>query len=421
MSENDVIKQKTDYCLNCPTKPCSNGCPLGNDTAGFIKLAKEQKFYEAYKLLCNTTVLSSLCGLVCPHSKQCEGNCVRRFKSSPVEIGDIEAYIGKLAIQNDWKILDNLVKSTGKSVAIVGGGPAGLTCAAFLANAGVNVTIFEKHDELGGLFVYGIPDFRLNKNLVKDTISKIIELGVNVKLNMELGKDFSLNVLTDNFDAVFLSFGANIHCKMNVDGEETYGVFGGNEYLENKTRLELNGKTVIVCGGGNVAMDVSRTLKKQGAEKVFVVYRRSEKEMPAELNEIAEAKNEGVEFLFQNNIVKIIGETKVEAVELIKTELIQKEGDTRLSPVNISGSNYTILTDYVFMALGSKPEEKIILESGLETNKYGNIVIDENCRTSNPKVFAGGDISTYKKTGTVAWAARSGRDASLNILKFLGI
>lgn len=419
-NENEIVK-KAKYCLNCSTKPCSSGCPLGNDTAGFIALAKEQKYEEAYKLLCKTTVLPALCGKICPHSKQCQGSCVRRFKGEPVEIGEIEAYIGKLAIENNWSINDEPITKSNKKVAIIGGGPAGLTCAAFLAIHGINVTIYEKHNYLGGLLVHGIPDFRLDKNLVNKTIEKIIKLGIEVKFNQELGKNISLKNLKENYDAIYLSFGANIHGNMNIDGENLDGVFGGNEYLEQNITLPLSGKTAIVSGGGNVAMDVSRTLKRQGAEKVYVVYRRSENEMPAERKEIEDAKFEGVEFLFQHNIVQINGKDKVESIELIKTNLVQKECDSRLSPVNIEGSNYTILADYVFMAIGSNAEKSLTSSLGLELNKYGNIIINENCETSDPKVFAGGDLSTFKKTGTVAWAARSGREASEHILNYLGI
>ncbi len=421
MSESQAIINKAKECLNCPTKPCRNGCPLGNDTAGFIRLAKEQKYKEAYKLLCKTTLLPALCGKVCPHSKQCQGSCVKRFKFKPVEIGEIEAYIGALAIENNWKICETPKPKTNKRVAIVGGGPAGLTCAGFLAMSGVNVTIYEKHSYLGGLFVHGIPDFRLNKELVQKTIDKILELGIEVKYNSELGKNITLENLEKNYDAILLSFGANISSKMNIEGENLSGVFGGNEFLENNTKLNLAGKTIIVSGGGNVAMDVSRTLKRQGAQNVIVVYRRSEAEMPAERKEIEDAKLEGIEFLFQNNIVKILGKDSVSGVELIKTELVKKEGETRLSPINIEGSNYTLPADFVFMAVGSSAEKNITTNLDLETNKYGNIVVNENLQTTNPKIFACGDLAVYKKTGTVAWAARAGRDASEEILKFLNI
>lgn len=419
-NKNEIIS-KANFCLGCINKPCSDGCPLGNDTEGFISLVKNEKFEEAYRLLCNTTAMPAICGRICPHSKQCQGSCIRRFKFDPVEIGEIEAYVGNLAIKNGWKFYNNENIVTDKKVAIVGGGPAGLTCAAFLARNGVNVTIFEKHNYLGGLLVHGIPDFRLDRKVINDTISKILERNIEVRLNSELGKDFSLNDLEKEFDAMFLSFGGNVHNKMGISGENLTNVFGGNEFLENNIKLNLAGKTAYVCGGGNVAMDTSRTLKRQGCKKVVVVYRRSENEMPAERKEIEDAKKEGVEFLFQHNIVKINGEKEVQEIELIKTELIKKEGDTRLSPVNIEGSNYTLPADYVFMALGSQTEESLVKNLDLVLSKYNQIVIDENCKTSNPKIFAGGDNSSFKKTGTVAWAARAGRNASEEILRFLNL
>ena len=417
-NENEILN-KASYCLGCKAKPCSLGCPLSNDTAGFISLVKEKKYYEAYRLLSKTTVLPALCGKVCPHSKQCEGKCVKGIKSSPVCIGEIEEFIGKLAIENDWKLCENNIKKIGKKVAVVGSGPSGLTCAAFLAMAGVDVTIFEKHSHLGGLFVHGIPNFRLDRKIINQTIDKILELKIEVKTNMELGKDFSLNDLEQNFDAIFLGFGANVSGKMNIDGENLNGVFGGNEFLENKLNIDFSNKVVAVSGGGNVAMDVSRTIKRLGAKQVIVIYRRSENEMPAEKNEIFDAKAEGVEFLFKHNILKILGKEKVDGLELIKTELVKKEGETRLSPVNVPGTNFTLPVDMIFMAVGSNTESSLVSSLGLNLNKWNQIAIDETCQTSNPKVFAGGDASTYLKTGTVAWAARSGRDASESILNFL--
>lgn len=414
ISKKQEILEKANYCASCVKKPCRAGCPLNNDITGFIKLMKEEKYKEAYELLTETTVLSAVCGKICPHQKQCQGSCVKRIAFTPVEIGELESFIGDMAIENNWSIYDNKVEKINKKVAIIGGGPAGLTCAAFLAKNGVDVTIYEKHNYLGGILEHGIPDFRLDKNLLKSVIDKILDLGIDVKLNQELGKDFDLEQIEKEYDAIFLGFGANISSKMRIKGEELDGVFGGNELLENKTHPDYHGKTVVVSGGGNVAMDVSRTINKMGAERVIVVYRRSENEMPAEKKEIEEAKEEGIEFLFQNNILRILGENKVEKIECIKTELVQKEGDTRLSPVNIEGSNYYIDVDYVIMAVGSKAEVKILDKLGLELNDRGKIKIDENCQTSNKKIFAGGDL--VGSIGTVAWASRDGRNAAFAIL-----
>ena len=406
------IEEIRSYCLNCKNSQCKiKGCPLDNCIPEFIHEVDSKK---AYEILCNTTVLPAICGRICPHEKQCEGSCIRGIKEEHVSIGTMEAYIGDLSIENNYELsieVDERAKD--KSVAVIGSGPAGLTCAAFLARKGVKVTIYEKHDKLGGLLTHGIPECRLPREVVEKTIEKILDLGVETKLNQELGKDFEIEDLAQKYDAVFVAIGANIPAKMNVEGENLNGVYGGNYLLEYNKHPDYNGKKVAIIGGGNVAMDSARTIKKLGASEVYVIYRRAEEQMPAEKKEIADAKKEGIEFLFQTNIVKILGKEKVEKLECIKTELVKKEGENRLSPVNIEGSNFSLDMDYVVMATGSKPENNIIEK--FERNEYGYIKIDENMQTSISKVFAGGDIVGQK--ATVAWAARSGRDAAEKILK----
>ena len=406
------IEEIRSYCLNCKNSQCRiKGCPLDNCIPEFIHEIDSKK---AYEILCNTTVLPAICGRICPHEKQCEGSCIRGIKGEPVSIGAMEAYIGDLSIENNYELsieMDERAKD--KRVAVIGSGPAGLTCAAFLARRGVKVTIYEKHDKLGGLLTHGIPDFRLPREVVEKTIEKILDLGVETKLNQELGRDFEIEDLAKKYDAVFVAIGANIPAKMNVEGEGLEGVYGGNYLLEYNKHPNYTGKKVAIIGGGNVAMDSARTIKKLGASEVYVIYRRAEEQMPAEKKEIADAKKEGIEFLFQTNIVKILGKEKVEKLECIKTELVKKEGENRLSPVNIEGSNFILDMDYVVMATGSKPENNIIEK--FEKNEYGYIKIDENMQTSISKVFAGGDIVGQK--ATVAWAARSGRDAAEKILK----
>lgn len=414
----EKINEKSNYCLNCPVKPCSNkGCPLRNNIPGFIKAVKEEDYKKAYEILSETTVLQAVCGRICPHTKQCEGSCVRGIKSDPVCIGDLEAFVGDIAIKENYKlktfVQDNQNKD--KKIAIVGGGPAGLTAAAFLLKNGYSVTLYEKYDYLGGLLVHGIPEFRLPKQIVKETIQKIIDLGLQVKYNQELGKNLTLKQLEKEYDAVFLAFGSNITTRMGVEGEDLQGVFGGNQLLEKKNHPNYINKKVAVIGGGNVAIDCARTIKRLGAQEVKIIYRRAEEQMPAENKEVQEAKDEGIEFLFQNNILRILGNEKVEKIELIKTELVQKEGEDRKIPVNIPDSNYIIDIDYIIMALGSKPED-FVNELDLQLNKWGYIQIDKNNMTSNSKVFAGGDIVGAK--GTVAWAARSGRDAANAIVEF---
>ena len=414
---NNEIQEYTKQCLNCKVKPCSNkGCPLQNNIPEFIKLLKENNIEEAYYTLLETSILGSICGRICPHFKQCMGSCVRGIKGESVQIGKIEAYISDYGLEHD--LIKNIeIKNTlkGKKVAVIGGGPAGLTCSYFLAKNGADVTIFEKYQELGGILSHGIPEFRLDKNILKKTIERILSLGIKVEYNMQLGRNINIKDLSNIYDAVFLGIGANISTKMNIPGEELKGVYSGNELLEKNNHPDYKGKKVAVIGGGNVAMDTARTIKKLGADKVYVIYSRAEEQMPAEAKEIEAAKEEGIEFLFQNNITKILGKYSVEKIECIKTELVQKEGETRLSPVNIEGSNYLIDMDYVVMAVGSKPEDKIIEE--FEKNKWGYVAIDENMKTSIPKVYAGGDIIGGK--ATIAWAARYGRNAAYSIIEDL--
>ena len=308
MNKEDILK-KASKCSTCITKPCQVGCPLNNDTTEFIRLAKLEEFEKAYEVLSKTTVLSSVCGRICPHEKQCQGSCAMKNYYGAVEIGNIEYFIGDEAIKNGWKLPQSKEKRKEK-IAVVGAGPSGLTCAAFLCENGYNVTVYEKYEHLGGLLYHGIPEFRLDKKTLNKTIEKIINLGVEIKTNCELGVNIQLQDLEKEYDAIFLGFGANISRKMNIDGETLNGVYGGNELLEKNLHPDYKNKKVAVIGGGNVAMDTARTIKKLGANEVTVIYRRSEKEMPAEVHEIEEAKNEKIEFLFQTNPVKIIGKNK---------------------------------------------------------------------------------------------------------------
>ena len=274
----EEIKEKVNYCLNCKTKPCSKkGCPLENDIPEFIKAVKEENYKEAYKILTETTVLPGVCGIVCPHMKQCQGSCVRGIKGEPVSIGKIENYIFEKAIEEKIELNEVINKTEelkNKKIAIVGGGPAGLTCAAFLAKEGAQVTIYEKYNYLGGLLVHGIPDFRLDKKRVEETVKRILKLGIDVKYKKELGKNISLEKLEQENDAIFLGIGANKSAKMGVKGEKLDGVYGGNELLEYNMHPNYTGKTVAVIGGGN---GLVKNYKKIAEQKKYILYTEEQK------------------------------------------------------------------------------------------------------------------------------------------------
>lgn len=446
-----IWNQERDYCLKCINKPCSNkGCPLQNDIPSFIH---EEDPEKAFEILCKTTVLPAICGKICPHSKQCQGSCVRGIKGKPVSIGKVESYIGDLSIEKDYKIPkadllelgkkfnknENEIKEKLKKIkiAVIGSGPCGLTCASFLAKYGIQVTIFEKYEKLGGLLRHGIPEFRLERKTVEKTIEKIIEQGIIVKNNTEFGKDINIEKLLREYDGIFISIGANVSNK-TIQSENT---INSNEFLEQlnviqekynkkiddldeKMKLtknekefvnlvkELKKSNVAVQGGGNVAMDISRTLVRLGTN-VTIVYRRDIEQMPAEKYEIEDAKSEGVKILVKTNIKDF--NSANHKLKCIKTKLVKDDNDTRLSPKDIEGSEFDLAVDYLVFAIGSKIEESIIKKEGLEQNKWGYINVNEEFETSIKNVFAGGDaIGT---NSTVAYAAMNGRQAAKCIIR----
>lgn len=397
-------------CMNCVTKPCQIGCPLNIDIPEFIKNFRNGNYEEAFKVLCKSTVLPSVCGRICPVDKQCQGSCAKKVSYDPVEIGKIESYIGDLALKNEWSLPKKTKKN--EKVAVIGSGPSGLTCAAFLAENGYQVTIYEKHDYLGGLLYHGIPKFRLDRELVQKMIKQILDLGINVKTNVSLGKDISLEELEKEYDAVFLGLGANLSKMMGLKGETLRGVYGANELLENLVHPDYSDKSVVVIGGGGVSIDMARTAIRMGAKEVGVIYRRSRNEMSAEMDDIKQAKKEKIKFLFQTNVIGINGEEEVKSIECVKTSL-----DKDKKAINVEGSNFTIDTDYVIMAVGSRADSNLLEKLKLDVKENGYLMVNTNNQTSNPKIFAAGDLTGAKST--VAWACRNGRDTAYSIMNFI--
>ncbi len=404
------VKIAASKCETCVTKPCQIGCPLNIDIPEFIENVKNNNYEEAFKVLCKSTVLPSVCGKICPVDKQCQGSCAKKVSYDPVEIGKIESYFGDLAVENGWKLPRKGKKNV--KVAVIGSGPSGLTCAGFLAENGYQVTIYEKHEYLGGLLYHGIPKFRLDKELVSKVIKQILDLGIEVKTNVSLGKDISLKELEKEYDAVFLGLGANVSKMMGLSGEELNGVYGANELLENLVQVDYTSKRVVVIGGGGVSIDMARTAIKEGASEVGIIYRRSRSEMSAEMNDIRAAKKEGIKFLFQTNVIKVIGEDKVTGIECVKTTL-----DKEKKAINVEGSNFVIDTDVVIMAVGSRADSELLESLKLDVKENGYLMVNSNNQTSNPKIFAAGDLTGAKST--VAWACRNGRDTAYSIMKFL--
>lgn len=389
-----------NYCLNCVAKPCKKGCPLSNDIPSFIKAAKDNKFLDAFNILSETTVLSSICGRICPFNKQCEGNCVRRLKGSPVQIGEIEAKIGDVAAENNYPIFAEMSLEKKQKVAIIGSGPAGLTCGAFLRKMGYQVTIFEKYNYVGGIISHGIPEFRLAHDVASINFKRILDLGIDVEFNKELGKNISLKKLKKKFDAVFLGFGANKSKIPNIKGKKLPNVYGANEFLESRKTIDLTGKTVVVVGGGDVAMDMARTAKKWGAN-VLVVYRGSESSMKADKFQIEMAKKECIDFIYNTNLKQIINMRNCYRAYL----------------VNDKGQQFVFPCNYVFFAIGSEPDERVTKKLGIKLDIDGYVKTDKKQMTSMSGVFAGGDL--IKENRSVAYAAKSGREAAYSIDDYL--
>jgi len=420
----EMAVEEAQRCLNCKHKPCMSGCPVNVRIPEFITLIAAGEFEKAYETIYETNSLPAICGRVCPQETQCEQKCVRGIKGEPVAIGRLERFAADWYMENIRRAAVKTPRN-GKKVAVIGSGPAGLTCAGDLAKMGYDVTVFEAFHKAGGVLVYGIPEFRLPKDLVKKEIEALKALGVEIRTNMVIGKTLTIDELFDEgYEAVFIGSGAGLPTFLGIPGENLNGVYSANEFL---TRINLMkaytfpqsdtpvkcGRNVAVVGGGNVAMDAARSAKRLGAENVYIVYRRSEEEMPARVEEIHHAKEEGIIFKFLTNPLRILGDDKgwVCGMECVNMDLGEPDASGRRRPVPIEGSEHVIDVDIAIIAIGTSPNPLIrSTTSGLDTNKWGCIVADENGRTSREGVFAGGDAVTG--AATVILAMGAGKNAA---------
>ena len=419
-------------CLNCPRPRCVEKCPVHINIPGFIRHIDEGDLAAAAETIHSDSSLPSVCGRVCPQESQCEGACVLGIKGEPVAIGKLERFVGDWAIEHADELGKPEITPNGKRVAIVGSGPAGLACASDLARAGYGVKIFEALHKIGGVLVYGIPEFRLPKDrIVAKEVEAVKRLGVEIEPDVIIGRTMTVDDLLDRegYDAVFVGSGAGLPRFMGIPGENLNGVYSANEFLTRANLMKAYddeydtpiyaGRKVVVVGGGNVAMDAVRTAKRLGAESV-IVYRRSEAELPARVEEVHHAKQEGIDFQMLTNPTEITGDEKgwVNGIRCVRMELGEPDASGRRSPVKIEGSDFSIDCDVVIMALGTSPNPLIkSTTKGLDTNRKGCIVADEEGRTSREGVFAGGDAVTG--AATVILAMGAGRKAAKAIDEYL--
>lgn len=423
-------------CLQCKNQPCVNGCPVNVPIPQFIAEIANGDFKKAVDIIKTTNLLPAICGRVCPQEKQCQEQCTVGKALKDVEksvaIGRLERFVADYERENNLQTLPEIAPATGKKVAIIGSGPAGLTAAADVRRDGHEVVVFEAFHKSGGVMVYGIPEFRLPKTIVSQEIEQLKKMGVQFKENFLVGRTGTLMQLLEEqgFDAAFVGTGAGLPKFLNIEGENLIGVFSANEYLTRANLMRAydkradtplyDAKHVAIVGGGNVAMDAARTAFRLGAEKVSVIYRRTRNEMPARREEIAHAEEEGVEFLFLENPTRILGdeEGRIRGVEALSYELGEPDESGRRSPVAIPGSEHEIPCDALIVALGNDSSPLMMKTTpGLEVNRKGNITTDENCVTSLPKVWAGGDI--VQGAATVILAMGDGRRAAASINQYL--
>lgn len=427
----EMAMEEAARCLNCKHKPCMDGCPVNVPIPGFIEKVAAGDFEAAYEIITSENALPAICGRVCPQENQCEGKCVRGIKGEPVAIGRLERFVADYHMANAAPSSVD-IKKNGKKVAVVGSGPAGITCAGELIKKGYEVTVFEALHKAGGVLSYGIPEFRLPKDLVAREIETVEKLGVKIETNVIIGRSVTIDELMEQgYEAVFVGSGAGLPRFLNIPGENLLGVYSANEFL---TRVNLMkaykfpeaptpikvGKRVAVVGAGNVAMDAARTAKRLGAEEVYIVYRRSEEELPARAEEVHHAKEEGIIFKLLNNPCAIHGKDGwVTGMEVIKQELGEPDESGRRSPKPVEGSNYIIDVDTVVIAIGQSPNPLIRQTTpGLDTQKWGGIIVDEETmKTSKEGVYAGGD--TVTGAATVILAMGAGKKAAKAIDEYL--
>ncbi len=423
-------------CLQCKNQPCVNGCPVNVPIPQFIAEIANGDFKKAVDIIKTTNLLPAICGRVCPQEKQCQEQCTVGKALKDVEksvaIGRLERFVADYEPENNLQTLPEIAPATGKKVAIIGSGPAGLTAAADVRRDGHEVVVFEAFHKSGGVMVYGIPEFRLPKTIVSQEIEQLKKMGVQFKENFLVGRTGTLMQLLEEqgFDAAFVGTGAGLPKFLNIEGENLIGVFSANEYLTRANLMRAydknadtplyDAKHVAIVGGGNVAMDAARTAFRLGAEKVSVIYRRTRNEMHARREEIAHAEEEGVEFLFLENPTRMLGdeEGRIRGVEALSYELGEPDESGRRSPVAIPGSEHEIPCDALIVALGNDSSPLMMKTTpGLDVNKKGNIKADEHCATSLPKVWAGGDI--VQGAATVILAMGDGRRAAASINEYL--